>query len=307
MTRRAAAGLTRLFPLLLIAGALAAVLIAALAAACGGGGGGDSPQPTATVTATASPAASPGASSSPSATPRPERTPVTLYYIRGGELCAVERRMPYTVAPARATLNALFKGPTSSERSAGVSTAMPGGVKLRGITIAGGTASVDLSSGFADPAADPEPDATAQVVYALTQYPTVRKVTIRVEGQPFPAGEQPGATPAVWRRADFRSLEPAIFVERPGLGAVVSSPFTMRGTASVYEGSFTARLVDAGGRRVVSTTVQATRGAPGRGVFRKEIAFSTSAAAGTLVVFTQSMEDGSQQNTLRIPITFAGN
>ncbi len=304
MTRRAAAGLTRLFPLLLIAGALAVVLIAALAAACGGG---DTPQPAATVSVTASPSSSPSASPSPSATPRPEQTPVTLYFIRGGELCAVERWVPYTPAPARATLNALFKGPTSSERSAGVSSALPNGVKLRGITIAGATASVDLSSRFADPAADPEPSPTAQIVYALTQYPTVRKVAIRVEGQPFPAGEQTGSQPAVWRRADFRSLEPAIFVERPGLGAVVSSPFTIHGTASVYEGSFTARLVDAGGRRVVSTTVQATRGAPDRGGFRKEIAFSTSAAAGTLVVFTQSMEDGSRQNTIRIPITFAGN
>ena len=51
--------------------------------------------------------------------------------------------------------------------------------------------------------------------------------------------------------------------------------------------------------------MQASRGAPGRGRFSQEIAFSTSAAHGTLIVFSQSMKDGSRQNQVRIPVTFA--
>ena len=57
----------------------------------------------------------------------------------------------------------------------------------------------------------------------------------------------------------------------------------------------------------MSTPVQASRGAPGRGRFAQEIAFSTSAARGTLIVYDQSMEDGSRQDEVRIPVTFAAD
>jgi hypothetical protein len=33
--------------------------------------------------------------------------------------------------------------------------------------------------------------------------------------------------------------------------------------------------------------------------------FSSATTRGTLVVFSQSMEDGSRQNEVRIPVTFA--
>ena len=51
--------------------------------------------------------------------------------------------------------------------------------------------------------------------------------------------------------------------------------------------------------------MQASRGAPGRGRFRETVPFQTTAASGTLVVYTQSMEDGSTQNEVRIPVLFA--
>ena len=47
------------------------------------------------------------------------------------------------------------------------------------------------------------------------------------------------------------------------------------------------------------------RGAPGRGVFGKAVPFCTSAQRGTLIVFDQSMEDGSRLDEVRIPVTFA--
>ena len=106
-------------------------------------------------------------------------------------------------------------------------------------------------------------------------------------------------------RAKFRKNTRAIFVETPGVGAVLSSPWVLAGTASVFEGSFAARLQDAGGHRIVTKTIQASQGAPGRGSFRKVIAFSTAATRGTLVVYDQSMKDGSLQNVVRIPVVFA--
>jgi len=102
-------------------------------------------------------------------------------------------------------------------------------------------------------------------------------------------------------RSDWRSFEPAIFLERPGVGAVLGSPFILEGTASVFEGSFRADLEDAGGK-IASATIQASRGAPERGRFRTTITFTTTAQSGTLIVYSQSMEDGSRQSEVRIPV-----
>jgi hypothetical protein len=142
-------------------------------------------------------------------------------------------------------------------------------------------------------------------VYTLTRFSTISGVRIEVDGRPWLAADDSSPSRITYRRADFRSLEPAIFVETPGVGAALGSPFTLSGTASVFEGSFTARLLDSAGHSIVRTQVQASVGAPGRGRFRTTVSFSTTAQSGTLIVYSQSMEDGSRQNEVRIPVTFA--
>ena len=75
----------------------------------------------------------------------------------------------------------------------------------------------------------------------------------------------------------------------------------------VFEGTVLARLVDSSGRRIVEVVVTASRGAPGRGRFSKVVPFSTSAKSGTLIVFDESMEDGSRQDEVRIPVAFSAD
>ena len=309
MTRRAAAGLARLLPLLLITAAAVIVLGAALLAACGGSSGGSSPQPTATVTVTATPPETPAGSSSPSPSASPTQTTVHLYFLRGEKLGVAERRVKHTTMPATASMKALLAGPTGAEQSAGLGTTIPAGTRLLGLTIDETTARVDLSGEFASGGGSLSMMARiAQVVYTLTRFPTVRSVEFLLDGEPIEAlGGEGIVLAGGQRRADWREFEPPIFVESPGVGAVVASPFTLTGTASVFEGSFIARLVDSSGRRIVNTPVQASRGAPGRGRFAQEIAYSTSAARGTLIVYDQSMEDGSRQDEVRIPVTFAAD
>jgi hypothetical protein len=309
MTRRAAAGLGRLLPLLLITAAVLVVAGAALVAACGGSSGDQSPQPTATVTVTASPSETPSGSSSPSPSASAAETTLWLYFLRGEELGVAERRVPQTTMPATAAVKALLAGPTAEDRAAGLGSAVPEGTRLLGLTIVGTAARVDLSGRFASGGGTLSMTArVAQVVYTLTQFRTVRSVEFLLDGSPVDALGGEGIVLADGqRRSDWSSFEPAIFVESPGAGAAISSPFTLSGTASVFEGSFQARLIDSSGRRIVNAVVQASRGAPGRGRFSREIAFSTSAATGTLILFNQSMEDGSRQNQVRIPVTFAAD
>ena len=310
MTRRAAAGLGRLLPLLLIAAAVVVVAGAALLAACGGSSGGSSTaQPTATVTVTASGSATASPSPSPSPSAAPARTTVRVYFLRDGKLGVAERRVARTTMPATASMKELLAGPTSDESAAGLTSVIPAGTRLLALTIDGTTARVDLSSRFASGGGSLSMTArVAEVVYTLTRFPTVSSVQFLVDGSPVDAlGGEGLVLTDPQTRADWRDLEPAIFVESPGVGALLQSPFMLTGTASVFEGSFQARLVDSSGRRIVNVIVQASRGAPGRGRFSKEIAFSTSAKSGTLIVFDQSMEDGSRQDEVKIPVTFAAD
>ncbi len=309
MIRRAAAGLSRLFPLLLIAAAASIVAGAALLA-CGGSSGGATTEPPATVSATASASGEAEPTTSPSAAPTPApSTTLRLYFLRGEKLGVAERLVPHTAAPATASMKALLAGPTAAEQAAGLGTTIPAGTRLLKLGIVDGTATVDLSQEFGSGGGSlAMTSRVAEVVYTLTRFPTVRAVRFLMEGEPVEAlGGEGVALAGRQRRADWRSFEPAIFVEAPGVGADLTSPFVLSGTASVFEGSFQARLVDSSGRRIVNVIMQASVGAPGRGRFSKEVPFSTSARRGTLIVFDQSMEDGSRRDEVRIPVTFAAD
>jgi len=309
MTRRAVAGFARLLPLLPIAAAVVIVVGAALLAACGGSSGGASPEPAATITVTAGPSGTPPSAPSPSPSSAPTQTTVRLYFLRGEKLGVAERRVKHTTMPATASLKALLAGPGTAEQEAGLGTAIPAGTRLLGLSIADGTARVDLSNEFAAGGGSLSMSARiAQVVYTLTRFPSVRRVEVLLDGEPVETlGGEGIVLDGAQRRADWRALEPNILVESPGVGAVLPTPFVLAGTAMVFEGSFQARLVDSSERRVVNVVVQATRGAPGRGRFAKEIAFSTAARRGTLIVFAQNMEDGSRQDEVEIPVTFAAD
>jgi germination protein M len=304
MTRRAVHSFFRLIPVLMVAGATVTLLAATGIAACGGSTTNPTtakPISTQAVTVTASPS-----SATPSSSASAPTTTIRIYFLRGEKLGVAQREVPHTPAVASAAMTALCDGPTADEKAAGLGTTVPPGTELRGISVKAGVATVDLSSRFASGGGSLSMMArVTQVVYTLTQFRSIKAVTFMLDGEHIEAlGGEGLIVDTPQRRADWRDFEPAIFVESPGVGAVLPDPFTMRGTARVFEGSFTAQLVDDSGRRIVRAQVQASTGAPERGVFAKTIAYSTSAQTGVLVVYETSMEDGSRLNVVKIPVTF---
>lgn len=300
--------ITRLFPVLIVSGAIVIVLVAGITACGQGDGAQPDPSPTPTETG-AGPSPSPSPSpppASPTADPQ-DTTTFSVYFLRGEKLGVAERRVPRTAGVAMAAMRALTGGPNEIEREAGLRSAVPDGTQVRGIRIDDGVALVDLSSRFASGGGSLSMRArVTQVVYTLTQFPTVDSVRFALDGQPVTAiGGEGVDVGRPQRRADWVDFEPNIFVERPGVGAVLSSPFTLHGTALVFEGSFLAQLRDESGRRIVRAVVQATSGGPERGDFRETIAFSTPARRGELLVYNESAEDGSRQNQVRIPVRFS--
>ncbi|HYZ17998.1 MAG TPA: Gmad2 immunoglobulin-like domain-containing protein [Gaiellaceae bacterium] len=212
----------------------------------------------------------------------PEQAPtvVTLYFLRDGKLGVAAGFVPSGPRIATAAVNDLLEGPTASDRAAGLSSAIPRGTKLERLAIEDGVAEVALSSSLGEAA-------TAQVVYTLTRFPTVRRVELE--------GEQ-------HVRGDFEDVTPPILVESPAPGEEVSSPLRIKGTANTFEATFQVEVLGADRRVVGKRFVTATSGSGTRGTFDANVPFSATGGRVTLAVFELSAEDGSRIHEVRIPL-----
>ncbi len=98
---------------------------------------------------------------------------------------AAGREVPDTPAIATSAVRALIAGATAAEMEDGLSSAVPADTLLLGITIEEGVATVDLSREFeAGGGSFGMLSRLAQVVYTLTQFPTVDFVRFYLDGQP---------------------------------------------------------------------------------------------------------------------------
>jgi hypothetical protein len=115
----------------------------------------------------------------------PSGRALEVWFARAGRLVEGLRTHTPTRRVASAALKALLDGPTRSERTAGIGSEIPPSTQLRGVTIANGVARVDLSSDFeAGGSSRSLRLRLAQVVYTLTQFPTVSAVRFSVDGTP---------------------------------------------------------------------------------------------------------------------------
>jgi hypothetical protein len=189
----------------------------------------------------------------------PQTMALTVFEVTDGTLHARSVQVPRTAAVARAALQAL-------------------GVDAP-VTIEGGTATVGLDSAT--------PEQTAEIVYTLTRFPTVRRVDV---------GGRTGLT-----RADVASFLPLILIESPAANAQVSKKIAVSGTASVFEATLVVELRQ-GGHVVAKRTVTATNGAPERGTFSTTVE-APAAGAGTIAAYAPSAVDGSPQHEQDVPVT----
>jgi germination protein M len=204
-----------------------------------------------------------------------------IYLLRQGKVAPVGRTVVTGPRVGAAALRELFEGPSADDE--GLQTAIPAGTALQSLAIAGGVASVDLSKPLT------QDDAVAQVVYTLTQFPTVNRVDV---GADVPRG----------RRA-FEQQTPAILVESPLPGEAVEPGFQVTGTANTFEATFNYELRDDAGRVLSEDFVTATSGSGTRGTFRFRVEYELDEPTdGTLVVFELSAEDGSRINEHEIPL-----
>lgn len=186
---------------------------------------------------------------------------------------------------------------------------MPSGSHLRRLRIDKGIARADFDGRFASGGGSLSVIGRIdQVVYTLTQFPTVRRVQFLVNGQVARTFTGEGLLldhPV--GRAGERSLLPPIFVERPAVGDSLHSPFRLSGLANTFEAVFQVRLVDAAGRTVARRTIHASAGTGTWGTYSVSVAFhGARPGTGGLVAFERSAKDGRPIHVVRIPLRIAG-
>lgn len=271
------------------------------------------PDLTAAPSGSAAPASNP-----PSGSARPSRTPppagttvVRAYFYLGGEpgsagLVAVLREVPETQAVARAALSALLEGPTAAESGdRTITSAVPAGSRLLDLSIGDGVATVDLSREFESGGGSASVlTRLGQVVYTLTQFPTVRSVAFRIDGRPVTVFSSEGVVlDGPVARADYVDLLPAIFVDRPVWGAAIGNPGRVSGSSNVFEATSRVTLLDASGTSIADEVVTASCGTGCRGAFDVTVRYDVAKAQwGTLRVWDASARDGSPQNVREYPV-----
>ncbi len=227
-------------------------------------------------------------------------TTFAVYLVHGEHLAPVRRVVPHNRAVARAALDALLAGPTAAERRAGYLSAVPTHTTLRGVSIAHGVATVDLGRRFESGGGSLSMLLrVAQVVYTATQFPTVGRVSFRLDGRPVEAigGEGVMVAPPV-ARATFAGQAPRILVEQPLPGDHVSGTLVVRGTADVFEQQFLVDVTTPSGRVVAHRAVTATSG-----TFSIRIPLAVRAANLVVVAYDRSAKTGARIDVVRIPFT----
>jgi len=234
-----------------------------------------------------------------------------VWFTRDDGLVAVRRTHEPTQLVATAAINSLLDGPTAGERVMGYASAVPTGTRLLGIAIHNEVATVDLTSEFQDGAGSRSMQMRlAQVVYTLTQFPTVQKVRFRLDGASVPVFSSEGIVlknPV--GRGDYVNLLPAITVDRPEPDTRVTSPVTVSGTANVFEANVGVEIQNSNGDVVGKTFTTASCGTGCRGTYSVPVTYKVKKEQpGTIVVHDDDAAGtGRPPHEVRIPVTLAAS
>lgn len=284
----------------------------ATTAAAGPGGtpqqpsGSGAPTPAQAGTGPARPAQSTQAAQPTQPAPSPGtagQIGLQAWFTRQGKLFVTQRSVPTTVSVGRAALDRLLAGPSAAEYAAGLRSQIPVGTQLLGLRIVSGTATVDLSSSFVSAATSSSmPLRIAEIVDTLAQFPTVAGVRFQINGQGVTVlGGVPVQEPQT--AAMYTGYLPSITVSNPVIGAHVTSPVTVSGTADVFEAVVSVRVLNSAGAEIARNFSTASCGTGCRGSYSVSVSYSVpNPQPGTIEVFESSPKNGQPANVQLIPV-----
>lgn len=212
-------------------------------------------------------------------------------------------------ATPTAAMESLLDGLNDLEAEIGMTTTIPAATELLGVDVAGGVATVDLSGSFNESSGSlVEIVRVAQVVFTLTQFDDIDGVEFRIDGTDVDElGSHGLEATAPLTRDDFENVRAFITLERPYPGEGFASGDRLIGESNVFEGTVEYVVVDGEGRIIAEGFTTASAGSGTWGRFDVSVTFDDPLTElGGVIVWESSPEDGSQQNIVDYPITFAG-
>ena len=205
-----------------------------------------------------------------------------------------------------AAIEAVLEGPDGVEQDFGLTTAVPDGTQLLGLVIEDGIARVDLTSEFESGGGSASMQMRlAQMVYTITQFPTVKGVLFSLDGEPIDVlGGEGVVIDHPLTRRDYADLLPTILVVRPTLDQPVASPVVIRGSANVFEANVTVKVLDEDENVIAETFTTATCGSGCRGTYRVSVPFELDHEQnGWIVVHDDDAAGvGRPPHEVRIPV-----
>ncbi|HEY4607486.1 MAG TPA: GerMN domain-containing protein [Acidimicrobiia bacterium] len=274
--------------------------------------------PTTTVVPTTTTLVSPTTTKPPATTtttlPPADVAVVPYFYVdeaghenrQGPFLLPVTRDVSATRAVARAAMEQLLAGPSDGEKDGvpSISTLIPDDVRLLGLTITDGIATVDLSAAFeATDDSAVVAQRVAQVVFTLSRFPTVQEVLFLQDGAAIkvPIGNGQIVDRPV-NIGDFLEFAAALHVETPSYRGQGANPLHVMGFGAVFEAAFSYALTDDDGL-IVAEGHAMTNNGTGWGGFDFTISYEVDQAqVGSLIVWANSAKDGSRIDIREYPV-----
>ncbi len=242
----------------------------------------------------------------------PKTMNVAVYYVKktnkNAYLVREMHTISYTKRVARAALEELINGQPVTDKAFAV---LPRETRIRGISINNGLASVDFSSEVLK--AEPEPKVCAlgiqSIVNTLTEFPTIEKVTFKVEGTMDQRAREwwgyGGLSETPYKRDLSEVWEPAVWLIEPVKGEFVDIPVAVTGYTRDAGATVNLRIVTESGEKLAEGYTRASTAGPDRGQFVTYLKFTGPAVdSGYLEVFHYSPENGQEQDKVRIPVKF---
>jgi spore germination protein GerM len=226
-----------------------------------------------------------------------------VWFAQGRRLAPAVATVEATPRVGSAALETLLAGPPEGGN---LTTEIPDDTRVNSLNIERGTATVDLSTSFESGSGVPSMGMRlGQLTFTLTQFPTVKRVALELDGEPVDTFSNAGLViEKPLKRTDFEDLSPAIVVARPLAQSEVGSPITISGTANVFEANVSIRIVTGGGDVLAETFTTATCGSGCRGTFSERVEVEVEEPTeATIEVYEESAETGRPVNKIEVPVT----